>query len=539
MVDIEICSLHVRSRLLFLTVTASSVLLGLAVGLSSQTPASALTLVSKETRRTIPITPVGDQELVPLDDLAQALQLELQESLGTMTVSYKGKTIFLTADQPLAQVTGRMVSLSSAPTRRASRWYVPLDFTSRALGPIYDVRLDLRRAAHMLVVGDLRVPRVAVRYDPLGGAGRLTIESTPRTPSTVTQDRDRLVIRFDADAIEPPNPPFRAAGAQAADSIVQAVRLGDPTTLIVDLGRRFARYSASGGDPLVIDLDAVVAPPPTSTIPATPAPTTPSIPTTSAPPPPTRPSPAPSLPPPPPIELPPLLAATSAAMRTVAIDPGHGGEDEGAHAFGVDGTKEKDITLAVARRLKTMLEGRLGVRVLLTREDDRGVALDRRTSLANNNKADLFISLHANASPRRSLAGATIYSAAFATAAARDAAAEGSERVPTFAGGLRDIQLVPWDLAQTHHLDQSTMFAGMLLQQLTDRVPLAQTPVETAPLRVLASANMPAVLVEMGYLTNPEQDRLLTSDAFQSAFAQGVYDAVVKFRDAIAAGITR
>ena len=111
--------------------------------------------------------------------------------------------------------------------------------------------------------------------------------------------------------------------------------------------------------------------------------------------------------------------------------------------------------------------------------------------------------------------------------------------MPTFAGGLRDIQLVPWDLAQTHHLDQSTMFAGMLLQQLTDRVPLAQTPVDTAPLRVLASANMPAVLVEMGYLSNPEQERLLASDAFQSSFAQSVFDAVLKFRDAIAAGITR
>jgi N-acetylmuramoyl-L-alanine amidase len=524
--------LRVRSRLFFLTVIAATVLLGLAIGLSSQTPGSTLTIVSRETRRQIPITPVGDQEMVPLDDLAQAFQLQLQESLGTMTVSYKGKTIFLTADQPLAQVTGRMVSLSSAPTRRGSRWYVPLDFASRALGPIYDVRLDLRRTARMLVVGDVRVPRVAVRYDPLGGAGRLTVESTPPTPVTVTQDRDRLAIRFDADAIEPATPLYRAGGAQAADSLVQAVRLADATTLVVDLGRRFASYKAAAGDRLVIDIAGAPVAPPTVSIPTTPA-TTPTIPTTSAPPPPPTPRPAP------PVDLPPLLAATTAAVRTVAIDPGHGGEDEGAHSFGVDGAKEKDITLAVARRLKTMIEGRLGVRVLLTREDDRAVSLDRRTSLANNNKADLFISIHANASLRKSLTGATIFTAAFAIAAARDATAEGSERVPTFAGSLRDIQLVPWDLAQTHHLDQSTMFAGMLLQQLTDRVPLAQTPVETAPLRVLSSANMPAVLVEMGYLTNPDQDHLLTSDAFQSSFSQSLYDAVVKFRDAIAAGISR
>src|SRR5439155_680644 len=191
-------------------------------------------------------------------------------------------------------------------------------------------------------------------------------------------------------------------------------------------------------------------------------------------------------------------------------------------------------TLAVARRLKTAIEGRLGIRVLLTREDDRRVSLDERTSLENNNKADLFISLHANASLRRSTSGAAIFSASFATAAARDAAAEGSERVPTFAGGLRDIQLVPWDLAQTHHLDQSTMFTGMVLQQLTDRVPLAPSPVTTAPLRVLASANMPAVLIEMGYLTNPEQERLLSGESFQSSFVQGVFEQA---REIVAAQI--
>ena len=536
---IESRPLRVRSRFVF-AAALSVALLGLAAGLSSQ-PASpsSLTLVTKDVRRSIPLVQVGDQDLIGLDDLASAFNLQLQESLGSMTVGYKGKTIILTVDQPLASVAGRMVSLSAAPIRRGSRWFVPLDFASRALGPIYDARLDLRRAAHMLVVGDLRVPRVSVRYDPIGGAGRLVVESIPKTSSTVTQpDRDHLLIKFDADAIEPPTPPFRPpAGPQGPQSLVTAVRLADPTTLAVDL-RRVAGYkTAEVSDRLMIDLAEAATSPiptPTPTTPTTPTPTTPrpAIPTPSTP---TAPPPRPTVTPP--IELPPLLSQPAASVRTVAIDPGHGGEDEGVKSN--TGIKEKDLTLAVARRLKLAIEARLGIRVLLTREDDRGVSLDQRTSLANNNKADLFVSLHANASLRRSTSGAQIYSASFATAAARDAAAEGSERVPTFAGGLRDIQLVPWDLAQTHHLDQSTMFAGMVLQQLTDRVPLAPAPVQTAPLRILASANMPAVLVEMGYLTNPEQERLLSGETFQSSFVQGLFDAIVKFRDAIAAGITR
>ena len=93
------------------------------------------------------------------------------------------------------------------------------------------------------------------------------------------------------------------------------------------------------------------------------------------------------------------------------IDPGHGGDDVGARGEG--GTVEKDLTLAVARRVKAAIEARLGLRVLLTREDDRNVPLDQRIALANNNKADLFISLHANASLVPTASGASIYVAAF------------------------------------------------------------------------------------------------------------------------------
>jgi N-acetylmuramoyl-L-alanine amidase len=187
-----------------------------------------------------------------------------------------------------------------------------------------------------------------------------------------------------------------------------------------------------------------------------------------------------------------------------------------------------------------VIEGRLGIRVLLTRDDDRNIAMDVRTALANNNKADLFISLHTNASLRRGASGATIYT----TALPPDAGSAAQipvvpERLPTFGGGLRDIELVPWDLAQIRHIDQSIAFAGILAQQLRDRVPLAARPVEQAPLRILQSANMPAVLVEMGFVTNADQERKLGGNEFQTAFVQAVYDSILKFRDALAAGGTR
>jgi N-acetylmuramoyl-L-alanine amidase len=501
--------LNARPHSFFHAATAAF-LIALAAALSSQpAPPPALSLLSKDGRRAIPLVLIADQEFVALDDLASVFQLTVrEESLGAVTVSYKGKTIVLTPDQALASVSGRLVSLPSPPSRNGRRWLVPVEFISRALSLIYDVRLDLRKPSRLLVLGDLRVPRITVRYDPLGVAGRLTIDATPRATATITQDADHLTIKFDADALDTPNPPLPPP---ASPGLVLGVRIVDATTMAVDLGPRFAGFRATTQPAdttmrVVIDLVAAQTDAPPLAVP---------------------------VPPQPPPDLPPLFGQPVSAFRTIALDPGHGGDDEGVTS--ADGAKEKDLTLAIARRVKGAIEARLGLRVLLTRDDDRSVPVDERTSVANNNKADLFISLHANGSMRPSASGASIYVAAFDRDAAQ-AAAGGAERVPAFGGGLREIELVPWDLAQTRHLDQSSAFADLLQQAMHDHVPTAARPVDRAPLRVLESANMPAVLIEMGYLTNAEQAKQLAGDGFQNAIVQALFDAIVRFRDSLPGG---
>jgi N-acetylmuramoyl-L-alanine amidase len=501
--------LNARPRLSFIVIVIAA-LTTISFMQSAQPP--SLTLLSKDGRRPLPIALVGDQDFVALDDLAAAFQLTVREdTLDAVTVSYKGKTIVLTADQPLASVAGRMVSLPAALSRGAGRrWVVPVEFINRALALIYDSKLDLRKASRLVLVGDVRVPRITARYDSLGASGRLTIDATPSALATVTQDGSHLTIKFDADALDAPNPPL---APQSPQSLVLAVRQADAITLAVDLGPRVNGFKSSSQPVdttmrLVIDVmtpqtEAAAAPAATASQPT---------------------------------DLPPALSQPTVAIRTVAIDPGHGGDDEGAH--GMNGAKEKDLTLAIARRAKAAIEARLGVRVLLTRDDDRNVPIEERAAIANNNKADLFVSLHANASLRGTTAGASIFCAEFDKDTAK-AAAGNADRVPAFGGGTRDIELVLWDLAQTRHLDQSATFAGLLEEQLHDRIPLAVHPVDRAPLRVLESANMPAVLVEMAYLTNADQEKLIAGDAFQNALVQGLYDAIVKYRDAVAAGGAR
>ena len=501
--------MNARSLEFFSVAATAAFLIALAAALSSQTAQPpALSLLSKDGRRALPIALVADQEFVALDDLAAAFQLTVrEESLGAVTVSYKGKTIVLTPDQALASVSGRLVSLPAPPARNGRRWLVPVEFISRALSLIYDTRLDLRKPSRLLVIGDLRVPRITVRYDSLGASGRLTIDATPRATATVTQEAEHLTITFDADALDAPNPPLPSPGSPG---LILSVRLVDATTMAVDLGPRVAGFKAASQPVdatmrLVIDLVAA------QTDAAAPAP------------------------PQPPPDLPPAFGQLVSAFRTVAIDPGHGGDDEGVKS--ADGAKEKDLTLAIARRVKSVIEARLGLHVLLTRDDDHTVPVDERTSIANNNKADLFISLHANGSMRPATAGAAIYVAAFDTDAGHMAG--GGERVATFGGGSREIELVPWDLAQTRHLEQSAALADLIEQAFHDRVPLAARPVDRAPLRVLESANMPAVLVELGYLTNPEQAALLAGDAFQNGVVQALFDAIVKFRDTLSTGGAR
>jgi len=225
----------------------------------------------------------------------------------------------------------------------------------------------------------------------------------------------------------------------------------------------------------------------------------------------------------------PLLTASRAALQTIVIDPGHGGEDVGVRGAG--GIEEKQITLEVARRLRSLIENRLGIRVVLTREEDRAVSLDERAAFANNSKADLFLSLHANAALVPAVAGAEVFHARLdreSEEALRSA--EEGVALPVLGGGSRKIDVIRWDLAQARHVSQSEMFAGMLEEDLRAHVTMGPRPLQEGPLRVLMGADMPAALVEMAYLTNPDEEKAAKTEAFQNSLAQGIYDAVLRFR---------
>ncbi len=486
----------------------------LPIALPAQQPSAALpyTVVTRDARRPLATRVIGGQEMFALDDLARLFTLTVREdaAAGGLTVTSGAQTIVLSTQQPLASVAGRMISLPAAPTRDGRTWYVPVDFVSRALASIVPAGLELRKPSHLLLAGGVRMPRIAARTDAVGaGTTRVTIDVAPPTPHTVTQEANRILIRFDADALDAAD-----LRVTATDTVAAAHQGDAPTTLAIDLGPRFASFRASdqpaptpGSARIFVDLLAQTETPPPGTQPAPPAPPTP--------------------------ETPPLLdLPTPGGLRAIVIDAGHGGDDIGVR--GAQGTLEKTITLSVARRLKAAIEARLGVRVLLTRDADQVVAPDQRAALANNNKADLFISLHANASLRPAVAGAEVFYLSlegYGDMAQR--AAQGSaDALPVLGGGSRDIEITPWEMAQARYIDQSAAFARAIEGALRERVPMSPRAVQQAPFRVLVGANMPAVLVELGFLTNAQQEQQLASDEHQNALVQALLEGIVRYRAA-------
>jgi N-acetylmuramoyl-L-alanine amidase len=477
---------------------------------AAQAPAAAppYTVLSREGRRPLAVRAVAGQEMFALDDLARLFDLTVREdaAAGGLTVSVRNQIIVLSPGQSLASVGGRLISLPAPPVREGRAWLVPVDFVPRALAPVLGSRVELRKPSRLIVIGEIRAPRVAGRIEALGAAARLTFDVSPATPHTVTQDGQRLVVRFEADTLDAVLP------ATTAPELIQGVRLGEgPASVTIDLGPRFASFRTSdlpgerGAGRIVVDVlgQTTEAPPGGSAGPAQPQ------------------------------ELPPLIdLAPTGGLRTVVVDAGHGGSEQGVK--GPEGTLEKNITLAVARRLKAALETRLGVRVILTRDGDSTVGLDERAALANNNKADLFVSLHANASMRPAPSGAEVFYLSlddYGDAAQRAAHGE-SESLPIFGGGTRDIELIPWEMAQARYIQESAALAQAVEASLRERVPVSPRSIQQAPLRVLVGANMPAVLVEMGFLSNAEQEKQLRSDGFQNNVVQALVESITRFRDA-------
>jgi N-acetylmuramoyl-L-alanine amidase len=224
-------------------------------------------------------------------------------------------------------------------------------------------------------------------------------------------------------------------------------------------------------------------------------------------------------------------------VRRVVVDAGHGGIDPGA--IGPTGVREKDVTLAMSRRLAERLQ-KAGFEVVMTRSDDRYVALEERTAIANARKGDLFVSIHANANPRRSLAGVEtwVLNVADDRYANRLAARENGVD-PDQEAAAGDARRILTDLDARSATDASRRLAQQVQREITGSVrervgEVQDLGVKSALFYVLLGARMPAVLVETAFISNRKEERLLASPSYQDLVAASLFRAVEQYgrRDA-------
>jgi N-acetylmuramoyl-L-alanine amidase len=224
--------------------------------------------------------------------------------------------------------------------------------------------------------------------------------------------------------------------------------------------------------------------------------------------------------------------AKGPGIQLIVVDAGHGGVETGAK--GPTGLQEKDVTLDMAKRIQAGLTRRLGVRVILTRDSDKQVSLDDRTALANHERADLFLSIHVNASPATKARGAETY---FLSYQATDDEARASAALENntigVQGGSEALGMVLWDLAQSQYLAESSKLAEMIQENLNQLLRIESRGVKQAPFKVLMGATMPAVLVEIGFITNSDEEDHLKDADYREKIAQAIIDSVAAFKEQV------
>jgi N-acetylmuramoyl-L-alanine amidase len=220
-----------------------------------------------------------------------------------------------------------------------------------------------------------------------------------------------------------------------------------------------------------------------------------------------------------------LAKASPPKKRVVVIDAGHGGKDPGAHG---SSSREKDITLASARALKTRLERSGRYKVVMTRDSDVFVPLESRVRVARRADADLFISLHADAGPDEKTRGLSVYTLS-EKGADRSAKVLGKDdwlMNASYSGNNRAVSQILLDLTQRSTKNRSAQFAEMLLERVSDETTLLRRSHRDAGFVVLLAPDVPAVLLEMGFITSPEDEDTLASTSGRKRLMDAVGDSI-------------
>ncbi|HUR82323.1 MAG TPA: N-acetylmuramoyl-L-alanine amidase [Thermoanaerobaculia bacterium] len=432
------------------------------------------------------------QTYVSAEQVTAALGGTIAADANGTRVSIGGSTAAFAPDSRFGVIRDDLIEMPVPPIVIEGKPFVPWQFYQGLLSKISAMDVSWDAAAHVLSVKPQTRDTVSAQVSVANVQDISKIVITLSAPAdyNIVKEPNAYLVRFRAP-VKAPFPEqtyedpyiakvtFAAAELRitltAPDVVGDAYQLDNPPRIVLDL--RKAATPAQGG---TVPLQT----------------------------------------PPKPAELP--------GIRTIVIDPGHGGKEVGA--LGPGGLMEKDLTLAIARKLANALARKTGARIVLTREDDSVVSLDQRTAIANQYKADLFLSVHMNAAVVKGAKGSETYFLSLEASDELAKKAAETENAASVSSAASDLNLILWDLAQQAYLGESSRFAQAIQEEMNAATSVANRGVKQAPFKVLVGATMPAALVEVGFITNPEEEAKLQSEEFQNLMVDALTRAVQRYK---------
>jgi N-acetylmuramoyl-L-alanine amidase len=455
---------------------------------------------------------VGSTAWICAQDLAKGLRGSFgrDEVSKYPTLVIEGRRLLVSTSTPLVSVEGKIVKLQQVPQEAEGCLWLPPEFLTDVLEPLLGGKVSLSDSGPPEPSTPARPPEgqapagglVSVDCTVSGDAVRITLTGAAALSAEPRQTGQEVTLTL-------PSGRFAAYTKALGQGIVSRAEVdpdGKRLRVITGPGlRKLDHFKLRNPDRLVVVLTGESQQLPAEAAPEAPSPS----------------NGAPSA-----AQKPPQKTA---AFDLVAIDPGHGGSDTGA--IGPGGLQEKDLTLVLAQKLAAELE-KQGIGTVLTRNSDTLIPLQQRTAIANYNQADLFLSIHLNSSPAASAKGTeTFYLSRQATDLWSSELAEKENASPAApASGQGGVDLVLWELAQTSSIVESAAMAEIVQQEFNGLLGTKDRGVRQAPFVVLEGATMPAVLVEVAFLSNPGEAKKVADPAFQDQVASTLAKCVLAFK---------
>jgi N-acetylmuramoyl-L-alanine amidase len=431
---------------------------------------------------------------LPLREIIEFMGLPYTDSLAleTLTIRSGNSRLVVTKNSGLISLNEQIIFLPSPILRENEHWLAPIDFLAQGLTRMTGTEFRYRSGTSRIFAGKVQVPEFVMNAQSLGPITRLTIRCG--VPLNLRLQRDdqnsRAVLALDRAPVDP-----LRERLDHKDRLVRTISFDDADgnpKIIIDLTNQVADIKLNSTDGNRIFFVDFLRKGETIT---------------EAPVPPETPGTSPKVDP----------AQAARRVRVIVIDPGHGGMDVGAKG---DTVSEKDLTLSLARNLRSALQMRLGTTVLLTRDSDIALDNEARSAVANNNQANLFVSLHAGYSSNKLDSSSSVY------VMKEDF---GDSFAP--ASVSRDRLFLPWYLGYRINRQASARAAKILQGELTKAISGSRFPVRAAPLAVLSSASMPSLLLEVGNLNNAVNAATLMDPGFQNRLAGAIAEAIRIFSE--------